>query len=232
MSNEFYSHGAHSNVWRVGESDKKNFPHADLLRQEKQGDSFWYARLFYMHKIASLLFPGNFIDVVGVTRDFQDQIDDGSTESNMKLPKHTVTLFSKEARVPADHATFSSDCIVSEGEKVNKCGCVKCLRHKDFHNSESLFLRAKRFSRRVQQVGITVPYKDPSDYCLDRHTNKIVFFEIEGFKPPLVAQYLESSPDTTPSERRAQNLLLRYNELVAQSRKHLISGSGVREMRI
>jgi hypothetical protein len=108
MSREKYSNGFNSAVYKVDNVDKKRFPNADLIRIDNSSkDRHWFGRLYYRHKIAHLLYPDNFINVVAVTVDSfkKDSFEEVSYSGSFNKE---VELFSKVAPVSPDHAIYSS----------------------------------------------------------------------------------------------------------------------------
>ena len=60
-----YAHGWSSFVYRLTPAEKGRFPDADLVKEVKTNDATWFQRLYLRHRIAYILFPANFINVVG-----------------------------------------------------------------------------------------------------------------------------------------------------------------------
>lgn len=210
---EFYSKGYHAEVYWVNPQEKLLFPGADLVRVNNplRRRSLWvpgiiegrkeYARLlFYKHKIAQTLFPGNFPDVVGARTEGEDE-------------DRTDALFSRKANIPDEHSTFSAHIIVNDQrEKVSACLCSSCVSHRAFHRSNALFERAIKTSTSMEMIGIRPDYvRDPSDYCLTKEEN-IIFFEVK-INVAELERHLSSLKSLSFNEREALVLVKRYNEL-------------------
>lgn len=214
---ERYSSGFYGELFLVSTEQRLLFPHADLAREENLMDRFWFARLFYAHKIASLLFPDNFIEVVGSQNKFVR--DDNP-------PQFKMTLLSKTAEVNPDHATFSDHVVTGAKfgmlRKVQICKCGACIRHRKFHRDNNLKAKAGVEEIKMEKVGIRVP-QDKTDYCLGQ--NGIVFFEMDGFDRKTLRRYLEGL--ASPNEHAALRLLDRYDQSLKDSKRIAFSVGGV-----
>ncbi|OGH10444.1 MAG: hypothetical protein A2857_00005 [Candidatus Levybacteria bacterium RIFCSPHIGHO2_01_FULL_36_15] len=111
------------------------------MREDEESDKLWFARLFYRHKIAHLLFPDNFIRVVGASvephdQELYDEVKIGNKIWHM-APNRIHRLFSKTAAVSPDHAIYSDHmAIVAEDGWIHKksvCSCQRCSNHRDEH---------------------------------------------------------------------------------------------------
>lgn len=206
---EPYSRGYNAGVWIISRREKFNFPTADLVRITNGDNKFM--RIFYMHKIAQLLFPGQFINVIGariVTRK--------SLEGEERQPLDAIRnfLYSQQADVSSEHATFSAHMDIGGPGKVSLCRCGNCASHREFHHSNALAERAYADSFLMKAIGIMPPnYGDPSDYCLTRE-GKIVFFEIEFLNGERLKNHLSSLRRPNPNEQKALALVRRYNKLL------------------
>ncbi len=221
---EKYSNGIHANVYKLSErSDKWAYPFADLARVDRTYDRSYSARLYYEHKIASLLFPGHFIDVVATKvvphgEPFFTDLRIGKTV--LKIPgERTYTLFSKQADVPERHAVYSSHMIVDhdDGERLVKesvCTCSQCDQHRKFHYSHVLKDLAEAFAKQTDKAGIKIPSSDPSDYCLGR--SGIIFFEIDNLDTKKLREFLAVT-NNKDMEEKAIHYLKRYEEVSAAS---------------
>lgn len=159
-----FSRGENASVDRVGTylNECVMFPNADLVRTESS-ISPNCKRLFYMHKVASLLFPRNFIEVVAAR----------------EINSFSTRLYSRLADVPEEHAIFARDCFKPWGqEKRSICECRPCEEHRHFHDDHDLQQRAFELAKELQEWGIYVEYTDITDYCLDQKTGEIIFFEV------------------------------------------------------
>lgn len=226
---EKYSNGFHSEIYRLNPKQKLWFPSADLVKIDESTDKNWFARLFYRHKIASLLFPDNFIEVVGAQVDPWEKNLVHETrmgEATFREPKQRIhRLFSKMASVPENHAVFSEHMDINfgtgssdrESEKVSLHDCVHCKSHREFHRLSDIKQKAIDIASPMQKIGILPPSQDPSDYCLTREGN-IVFFEINDFDEEVLEAHLSSLSNPNEMEERVLVLLHRLNELHKDSR--------------
>lgn len=211
--NERFSRGYYSTVYTLSDQERIRFPHAQLKKDSDRdpyiSNPYWYALCFYRHKIASLLFPDNFIAVIGTTKEV--------TTSN-------VAIFSQIAAVPPEHAVYSAHMRYVEialnkhpyGLSINKrslCQCETCISHRNFHNQQNIASKARSLAKKISQSGILTPYDDRSDYCLNDQ-GKVVFFEIAGFEPTKLINYLDSLKNPSQNQLRAPVLLKRYQQLI------------------
>lgn len=227
-----FSNGYNASVFELTPQEKCLFPEADLVREEKEVDRFWFARLFYKHKIAHLLFPEHFMEVVGA------QIDPPSNqefsypyqigENVYSEPKERIQrLFSKRVAVDPNHAIYASHMkLVEDGErglfKKSICECSPCTLHRQFHEENKIAERAITSSCFLEDKGIGIDFMDSSDYCLVN--NNIVFFEIDGFMSSILEKYLLGLKKPTPTEQQALRLLKRYRALTSMSRETMLRG--------
>lgn len=225
----FYSKGLLAEVYEVSPQERLWFRHADLVRV----DGPWivgpvdmkkiFARLFYKHKIAELLFPDNFIHVVAARTEvrkvlYEDRMLSTKTHKVHKLlESRTNTLFSQKADIPVEHSTFSEHMITdSDGKqgKVSSCQCNDCISHREFHSSSALAEKAEEVSIPMRRIGVVPAYfGDPSDYCLTGKGN-IVFFEIDNFDNTALAEYLSSLENPDSREKEALILINRHTQLL------------------
>lgn len=202
MENELFSRGRYAEVSVASGREKFLFPKADLIRTETKKDPHQYMRLFYAHKMAHLLFPRNFIEVVGVTAKHDDAC---VTEYH-----RTSSLFSRKAAVADDHAIYAAHMGVRKGgQKSSTCDCATCASHHEFHESDELTMRAMDLAVDYFPTGIFTPWDDGSDYCLAG--DDIVFFEIEGFRHSQMREFLPTIEDAVVRERMSC-LLDRYEQ--------------------
>src|SRR5688572_25329406 len=137
MSNEF-SHGAHSIIYNTTNRERGLYAGADLVKKASTNDRFWFARWFYRHKIASLLFPQNFINVVAATRVKPEpevyEYKIGKMSGREYNPALNL-LYSKLANIPAEHATYSAHTTLELSQqlgkvvKASRCTCTDCAIH-------------------------------------------------------------------------------------------------------
>jgi hypothetical protein len=227
---EIYSSGACSEVYKLTDSEKRLFPEADLVKIVDDKDRFWFARLFYRHKIAHLLFPDNFIDVVGAT--VNPQGPDLSEEikifdkSYFSAVDREHRLYSKLAKVDPEHATYSNHMrLVANNSGVFKksiCPCSVCESHREVHEKMHMEEKAMHFGRNLSSIGLGLPWDDPSDYCLSGEN--IIFFEIDHFEEKVLLKHLTDIINPTSEQIASIKLLNRYGELKRMSRDIMISG--------
>lgn len=208
---EAFSNGFHAKVFTLSEEEKLYFPHADLVREERVDDLHWFARVFYIHKIAHTLYPEHFIDVVGVSQ---------------PVPGETFSLYSRKIPVPEEHATFASHMrLVQTGSHIEKrsvCGCQDCINHRQFHRTNRVVGSAIELHWSLQNTGLAVHFNDQSDYCLNG--DRVVFFEIDFFSAKMLRNNLISQHHPTEAQLLAQTFLDRYDALTALSREDWLSG--------
>lgn len=228
---ERYSSGLYGEIFPVSSEQKLLFPQADLVREEELMDRFWFARLFYVHKIASLLFPGRFIEVVGAQNKVAHEGAPADEFSPADLARYKLILLSKEANVNPDHAVFSNhytqDAKFGRVWKLQMCKCERCIRHRRFHRHNDLKSKARAWERRMRRVGIFVSPRDKTDYCLD--DNGIVFFELDNLDRRILRKFLNGRIKFTQNEQTAIQLLDRYDKSIEDSKRIAFSIGG--EMR-
>lgn len=231
-----YSKGFQARVYQVDQSHHLGFPHADLYRIESTRDRTYFVRLFLKHKIASLLFPNNFITVVGSqsdrpTTDLQtEQIALPNIMSGQRFLERGISLFSCLASVPKDHSVFAAHFKLSDKVsrgKSSSCRCEVCVRHNRFHKSTEIYRIANQLGSRAARIGIYLPDEDSSDFCLIN--GEVIFFEIESINPHMIWKYLINITNPTDNEQSALRLLDRYEILESQARKD--SNKGLAEFR-
>lgn len=175
MGRELFSKGMHAKVHPIAEQEKILFPQADLTRLEFSDRPFHHKLLFYKHRIAQLLYPDQFIEVVGAMAKAKPDCGNAFVKDHL--------LFSKKAHVPAEHAIFAAHMEIDERGprrlKRSMCACSVCDSHRKFHRDHDIAMKAFVDSSEFHRRGITVPWDDVSDYCMS-YKGKILFFEIEG----------------------------------------------------
>lgn len=186
---EKFSNGRNGEVFFISEQERILYPHADFSKEQKYNELFLFKLIFYQHKIARLLFPANFIEVIGTSE------PDGET----------TYVFSKEAKVNPQHATFSS-------HKNEHFLCGECESHKEFHSR--ILNDAQNLGHSLHKKGINVPYLDETDYCISN--GNIVFFEIESIDTTRLRRHLSKQGTLRPEIQQARNLLERYQNLRTQ----------------
>lgn len=178
MKGRFFSAGydrSPTSVHTVTDAQRLRFPSADLVRYERSTNPFFYKLLFYKHRIARLLYPDQFIEVVGAVTEARPGGEDSFAKDHL--------VFSRKAPVPDEHATFAAHMeIDDDGPKRLKkslCKCSVCVSHRRFHRDHDISMKAFDASSEFWRRGITVPWDDDSDYCMT-DKEKILFFEIDG----------------------------------------------------
>lgn len=219
MTSEYYSHGTFGIVKTPNTGELLQFAQADLVKQWLENDARGAIKEFYRLKIAELLFPTRFIQVIGANSFKNDELlselmrlvtflDEPNDRTNIQ------GLFSKSAGVNPDHAVFSSHATLGENGKSSQCNCSQCSNHREFHSDYHLPILAKHHAKEMKKAGIVPPYDDPTDYCLAANGN-LLFFEVEGFAPLLALQYLKKNRKkyNPVIAKKTHKLLLRYMEL-------------------
>lgn len=218
---DIYSKGFHASVRNLTPAEKALFPKAELVREEERcTDAYWSARLFYRHRLATVLSPGNFIHIVAAT----------STEAkpaytcevigqDVIMPaEYNIQLYSKKANVPDEHAIYSLHMSDKGGMgKRSMCDCTVCKDHRIFHAVEDMERLAYDENEVLRKKGITVPWHDPTDYCYT-YENKLVFFEIESLDVPVIEASIKEADLTQDDREYVQMILARYASLMRQSR--------------
>ncbi len=218
MSYELFSHGLRNDVFYSSKRERIAFPNGDLVKVDYSRDELLFARLFYKHKIASLLLPDNTITVVGTVID-RPEVDEGPHISP------TIRQISQMAPVSSDHAIFSQHTGVDVNhQKNNVCECEVCRNHREYHLNNSLEKRALAFARGASEIGVGFPADDPTDYCLNEEKDTVLFFEIDRFDVRQVMQFLSHIAQPTRAESQAFHLAVRYKELYDLSLENLKRG--------
>ena len=212
---EFYSNGGHGNVEHAGTTDRLWFSQADLVKSETLGafDKDRFARLYYRHKIAELLFPGNIIQVVGASSTHNEESDDPWG------PKYVHRLWSRRAVVPTGHAKYSAHMDKSNNT-LKRCTCPICIRHHARFHTSNLERRARRLSKHAEAMGIELPSWDETDYCLG--PNGILFFEVDGIDVHTLWTYLTSTSREPSVTSLCLKYLDRYHQSFMRSKHHSI----------
>jgi hypothetical protein len=211
MTNEF-SHGFHGQVFPIDGKPKIFYPNADLVKRftsTKEKDAL---KEYYSLKIAHLLYPDNFINPVGATSlERPGKLRAFSHGIFGKSSRYSHSVYTQQAATPLEHATFSSHFTYDETQrfKVQECTCSVCIGHELFHNQFDLRGRATEFAYQLEGVGIYIPYKDQSDYCLDRNGN-LVFYEVNSIYPGFQFWGLPSIQAPEEVKARVENLTHRY----------------------
>lgn len=178
------------------------FSSADLVKTEQTKNPFEGLRTFYLMQLTHLLFPDNFIDVVGLTKQSKKS-QDGFIYNN--------SFFSRKASVPKDHAVYSQHGNKHIGEKSKHCLCDICKRHDFFHGNKDFHDKALDLASFLKcEAGIFVPESDPTDYCLD-DSGHIIFFEVDKLRHDRAKIYIEKNLDVT-RKWRAYDLLERFTK--------------------
>jgi hypothetical protein len=211
---EFYSSGFNAKVFLANEVDQGRFPHAELARVETTADRSFFAKLFYWHKIASLLFPENFIVTVG-----SHHQPDITRIQEHEIPYYISTLLSVEAEVDPNHARYSAHMKTYTHKKVSVCGCEACGSHRNSHEEQGLAIRAEDASTKMSDIGLIPPYDDPSDYCLSA-TGNVVFFEVEYLRITPLQDFIDSLQNPTQAQAQAGIYLGRLKTLNGQTNNY------------
>lgn len=218
-----FAKGGNSLVRKPSIEERTMFTHAQLVREEFKNIKDMARISFYRHKIASTLFPGHFIEVVGVTSTPNagagGRFEIESTTPNIYKNPVLNRLYSVLSRVSPDHATYTSHMgfqvqdglDFGAGGKKFECTCIVCQRH---HRQHGLIttLKASLLSRRFDLAGIEVPTDDQTDFC--DVNGKLVFFEVNWVDPEKVKEYIASQKNLPEStKRRVSNLAERLAQL-------------------
>lgn len=220
---ELYSNGRNSAVYVASSKDRQYFPQAEVVRAEVTKDKWWFARLFYKYKIASLLFPKNVIDVVAATVNPAETAVWGKNNPDkfsVKQDRENL-LFSRIAKTIPGHEIYASHMTVVGGDKVSLCTCGDCGAHREKHGPLEV-ARATVLTDLAIPMGMGFPYDDPSDYCLV--DGDILFFEIQHLDSLRLRKYLEGLSDPTVDRNRVLSLLDRYDSLWQMSKSERKSG--------
>ncbi len=213
-----YSKGMNAIVRAVTPDEQKLFPQAELAREELCGDPYFFKRNFYRHRIAQILFPGAFPEVVGASQLIHtpQSMSEFAGESTVVHAKYMNLLFSKKSPVNEDHSVYSMHMIMNLRGKYSLCSCGTCKRHRIFHAENDLEIRAHAMHQQVKDVGIDLPWDDPTDYCLSGE--KILFFEMQRFSPTQVAESLEIMDIQESQREQVWPILRRMHVLQKLSR--------------
>lgn len=217
---EFYSRGIWGEVYRASPREHRWFPHADLVKLDPnlESPSTTFATKFYEHVIANLLFPENFIKVVGSRQDksthkrFAELLNRLLHITITALYDQRYRIYSEEAEVDPVHAIYSAHMQEDYRGVKTPCGCNICHNHNLFH--QSLIEEAHRISQKTAAYGIFIPYSDPSDYCVDKG-GRIIFFEIDDLKPQTLITQLQTTGIHTNAEKHVLALTKRYQALLS-----------------
>lgn len=208
MGNEFSS-GANGQVYLTNGTDvmwsakdQTLWPKAELRKVESHGIAgTHFGVIYYWHKIASLLFPNNFPEMIGAS-----------------IRYSTDQLFSRMAPVHPGHAKFTVSCGEGQGGRKSPDRTSEtCMEHYRFHQEHNLEARAKELSDEVSPWGIGVPAHDITDYCLSA-TGDIVFFEVGVY--PWKTRNKMKNTDLAPDIRhRLEQYLARLEYHLDEGRK-------------
>lgn len=226
-SRERFSGGHVASIYKVSDDEKALFSRADLVRVDRVADPSWFTRLYYKHKVASLLYPDNFIEVVGARAVSLPLLVPTQTRQSEEIQNHN--LYSQMAKVNPDHATYADHLtlVVGEGKlyKDFTCSCVACVRHGQEHDGRDMAKLAQEASDFISPSGIVPPTDDPGDYCLtDRG---VIFFELKSFDPIQLKKSLTILEGIAPNQQVALSLLDRYIALDIKARLEAMKGKPV-----
>lgn len=224
---ERFSGGHVASVYKLSDSERMLFPKADLVRVDRIADPSWFARLYYKHKVASLLYPNNFIEVVGARVVAPPLLVPTQVRHAGEIQNHS--LYSQMAPVSPDHATYADHLTLAVGKdklyKDSTCSCAACIRHGQKHTIGGMARLAQEASDFISPSGIVPPADDPSDYCL---TDKgILFFELKSFNPNQLRKSLAALESTTPNQQAVLHFLNRYVALDTKVRLEAMRGKAV-----
>lgn len=210
-----FSKGLHGRVRRLSDVEQEMFPEADLVREEGGcSDPCWFNRVYYWMKIANLVQPGCLIDVVAarkiLERPSRKEVQGRTLYTHP--PEYINLLYSRKAEVPEEHAIFSM-----HKRYYGRCSCDVCTHHAHFHEKNNLEAAALQLHEHVRAKGFSLPWHDPTDYCLHQRGNSIVFFEIETLNPEKVARSVHNMLLSRDVVRQVKNLLERASLSHAQS---------------
>lgn len=198
---ELFSAGHNARVYTLSDYERMRFPGAGLARVENrpavEEDRSFLLR-YYGYKIAHLLLPEHFVEVVGARRAAAPGELEGSDTA-----KHDI-LYTKLANVPEGHAVYAAHFDKSHG--LSPCRCQTCLDHVQLHQEFDLARMAKSVAESAARFGFGLPSGDPTDYCLGE--NGVIFFEYDLFYPSMLIERLS----TMRGEDVAQEAL-RYVDL-------------------
>ncbi len=214
ISPENFTHGGNGIVYRLHQQGKGFLPvRADLVKEEAAGNnviskvlSITNAKnIYYGHRIANLLLPGSVIEVVGTE----------VAEERFALGvNRLMNVYSLDAKVNPDHATYSAHMIIDHHEKVMVCNCEVCRTHHELHRW--IYKEAEKLFTELGNIGIYVPLNDPSDYCFIPTSGKkphVIFFEIERIDPVILEEYLDGLEGLNSNQVEAFKLLQHYNKI-------------------
>lgn len=206
MGLQEFSNGCHGRVYHATPENKLNFPRCDLVKSEDAEDPLHHKKVYYQHKIAQALFPNNFIEVVGSAV--------CPPYPKLTFPRSHL-IFSKKAEVDKSHAVYSAHMGLyndfKETIKRSTCECSDCTSHRDFHAHSGLHYEALSVFNRCLEIGLKLPYRDSSDYCMGE--NGIVFFEITHLDPDKLGCHLRGIRNRSTAEQNALNFLERYQQI-------------------
>ncbi len=229
---QHFSKGMGGEVRHLTPDESRLFPLADLVKNEhphtRTNDAFWPARLFYMHRVAHLVFPNTFIQVTDCTLSKQMITEETLPWGETARIHHAkeFSLYSKRAEVHPDHAPYSADMTLdNEMQKVSVCSCRACSAHRQFHEDNQMEERARQKASQLSEAGIFVPTDDPSDYCLS--ADDVLFFEIDRLRTDVLQDYLLWHPIEKSIDTHVQRCLYRIEQLRSMSRETCLLNAGV-----
>ncbi len=208
MPEKILSKGYHARVRHLNDEEKRLFPEAEIVRETTTTDVAWAVRNFWRHRLVHLFHPDMFINVVGASH---TKLPEDPSEVNdlVKFPQsYLMKLFSKQARVPEDHLTFAAH---TPSDKISLCDCSVCVRHRKFHGVHDLRFEAKKKNDQLQNVGISVPWLDETDYCLSE--SGLLFFEIQSLNLKRIQSVIDHV-----GNQQMQKIFGRIRSLTSQSR--------------
>lgn len=198
MSERFLSNGNEAKVYMDGNSH--------VVRIESQLVERVAITKFVNLKIASLLFPENFIDV-------QD-IKLVRTQTKPRVYNFYEVILvdsyikSKLAPTHPDHPFFSAH--QKTYEEVTECTCDLCKAHRRLHYSTEYMHQLSDLKIKLNAAGILVPDDDHTDHCIG--PNGIIFFEADLPETPKLREYLKHLGKNEVTEKI--NALLSYQHMM------------------
>lgn len=197
---ERFTHGMNADVFMDDEG---------LVTRVDRLDSVNLAMVTFLDlKIASLLFPNHFIEIIGM-----ELIKTSAKLENLEAFHVERRIKSKLAPIPPEHAIFTKHL----KENLNFflrgliCDCAVCQAHNNLHNLQlEENINIDRAAWEIRNAGIYVPTDDPTDYCLG--PKGVIFFEVDLVIPSQLRNYIHSLNSREIADQ-TENLLHFQQEL-------------------
>lgn len=218
---EFISSGLNGEVFTISGRDKILFPQADLVKTTYVVERDDMMLTFYLQKIVEQLVPESSIHIISTYHDPKAQIQSDFIKNRYTIVErdYPVRVLSKKVEVHPDHAQFSAHSTrghflpeFGAAWKDLDCKHEACHDHNSLHQTKEWMRKFRSAQRKYHQIGVEVPKTDETDWCLDA-SGQIVFFEFDHLNHKRLFDYLSSLRNPTQSQRRAYQLLLRYEKL-------------------